>query len=858
MSSWDSNDGEWIIVAAMVAVTLQMVRLSIDLISVASQPVEDEVKETKPQSSENQNRPISPLLTKADRKVSSSSDDEEWPLLSSDPSGSTNSALLSHKMRKIAFAIAWIVLSIFYFDCALSATRSVLSLLLSALLVTLTNIIFQWRDPEKQRYGHTSRFFHIASAWILWSAFSFEYITVKYNDSAKSFSWITVGAATLQLVLTLVDACCVQGPPRQNRPSQSDESDKKSALSSQQFMTLLRPYFWPDATADSTALMNRSRAVLTWVCVAGSKVCNLVSPLFLGWASTALAHADYQRAIYFSCGYAAISWTGNALKEAQSLVYLKVAQAAYVQLAVASFGHLHSLSLDWHLRKKMGLVLRSMSRGISACDTLMKYLFLWLLPALAECISVCLIFATYFSFLPLAVTVFYFVFVYTVWTILVTLWRKKFRKQLVQSDNEMENRFVDSMMNFETVKFFTAEAYEKEQFAKAVACYQAGSVNVQSSLSFLNMSQQVILQLCMAASLALTAHAIQLRHDCCLIEAGCESMLSDCCLESHCGGMQVGDFVAVLAFVNQLFGPLNFLGSVYNSIVMALIDLTSMSELLSENPDVTDAPDALQLPKTNDSDPDIAVEFDNVTFHYPTQPSNNGLKGLSFQMKRGTTTAIVGPTGAGKTTISRLLFRFYDTLGGAVKVNGVDVRTVTQHSLRGAMGVVPQAASLFNDTLEANILYGSRDATREQLIQAATDAQLLPFIESLPEQWDTLVGDRGLKLSGGEKQRVAIARCLLKNPDFVLLDEATSALDTLTEKSVQEALDRLGQHRTVLVIAHRLGTIRNADQIVVLKGGVAAEIGTHDELMEKQGLYADMWNMQLHTSSSQSSLSSSP
>jgi ABC-type transport system involved in Fe-S cluster assembly fused permease/ATPase subunit len=855
MSSWDSDDGEWITIAAMVAATLQMVRLSIDLIAVASQPVEDDVKESKPQSSENQKGSVSPLLTKADRKVSSGSDDEEWPLLSSDPSESTNSSLLSPRMRKIAFAIVWIVLTIFYFDCALSAAKSILFLILSALLVTLTDVIFLWRDPLKQRYGHTARFFHIASVWILWSAFSYEYMTATTNDSAKSVSWSIVGAATLQLVLTLVDACCLKGS-RDNAPS--DESDKKSVLSSQQFMTLLRPYFWPDATGESTALINRSRAVVTWVCVAGSKICNLVSPLFLGWASTALAHADYRKAIYFSCGYAVISWTGNALKEAQSLVYLKVAQAAYVQLAVASFGHLHSLSLDWHLRKKMGLVLRSMSRGISACDTLMKYLFLWLLPALAECISVCLIFATYFSFLPLAVTVFYFVFVYTVWTILVTLWRKKFRKQLVQSDNEMENRFVDSMMNFETVKFFTAEAYEKEQFAKAVARYQAGSVNVQSSLSFLNMSQQVILQLCMAASLALTVHAIQLRHDCCLIEAGCESMLSECCLESHCGGMQVGDFIAVLAFVNQLFGPLNFLGSVYNSIVMALIDLTSMSELLAENPDVTDAPDALQLPKINDSAPDIAVEFDNVSFHYPTQPSNNGLKGLSFQMKRGTTTAIVGPTGAGKTTISRLLFRFYDTLGGAVKVNGVDVRTVTQHSLRGAMGVVPQAASLFNDTLEANILYGSRDATREQLIQAATDAQLLPFIESLSEKWDTLVGDRGLKLSGGEKQRVAIARCLLKNPDFVLLDEATSALDTLTEKSVQEALDRLGQHRTVLVIAHRLGTIRNADQIVVLKDGVAAEIGTHDELMEKQGLYADMWNMQLHTSSSQSSLSSSP
>lgn len=838
-------------ITAMAAVTFQMVRLSIDLISVASQPVEDENKVSEQHSSENQYGSVPSLSKKADAKASTSNDDEERPLLSLGQQAPPNTHSESSKSRRVAFATVWILLSIFYLGCGLLAAKSVLSLLLSAVLITGTELMLMWRDPQKQRYGRTARFFHVASAWILWTSFAFEYTMTK---STVPLAWGMLAAATLQLVLSIVDACFSNVPREDTTAPTDDESSKKSSLSTQHFMALLRPYFWPDATVEDTAFMNRLRAVLTWVCVAGSKVCTLVSPLFLGWASTALAHADYPLAIYYSFGYAVISWTGNALKEAQSLVYLKVAQAAYVQLAVAAFGHLHSLSLDWHLRKKMGLVLRSMSRGIIAADALMKYLFLWLLPALVECISVCLIFATYFSYLPLAVTVFYFVFVYTVWTILVTLWRKKFRKQLVQSDNEMEDRFVDSMLNFETVKFFTAEDYEKERFANAVARYQTGSVHVQSSLSFLNMSQQVILKLCLAAALALTVHAIQLRQDCCLLEAGCESMLSDCCLESHCGGMQVGDFVAVLTFVNQLFGPLNFLGSVYNSIVMALIDLTSMSELLAESPDVTDAPDALRLPKTNASDPDIAVEFDNVSFHYPTQPSGNGLKGLSFQMKRGTTTAIVGPTGAGKTTVSRLLFRFYDTLEGAVKVNGVDVRTVTQHSLRGAMGVVPQTASLFNDTLAANILYGSRQATREQLFQAASDAQLMPFIESLSDKWDTLVGDRGLKLSGGEKQRVAIARCLLKNPDFVLLDEATSALDTLTENSVQEALDRLGQHRTVLVIAHRLGTIRNADQIIVLKDGVAAEIGTHDELMRKQGLYADMWNMQLHTSSSQTSL----
>jgi ATP-binding cassette subfamily B protein len=275
--------------------------------------------------------------------------------------------------------------------------------------------------------------------------------------------------------------------------------------------------------------------------------------------------------------------------------------------------------------------------------------------------------------------------------------------------------------------------------------------------------------------------------------------------------------------------------------------LTNLSELLAESPDVVDAKDAITLPSHNSTDPDIAVEFDNVMFHYPTQSENMGLKGLSFKMKRGTTTAIVGPTGAGKTTVSRLLFRFYDVLGGAVKINGVDVRALTQKSLRGAIGAVPQTASMFNDTLRANILYGRRDASQEELERAAADAQLTTFIASLEEGWDTMVGDRGLKLSGGERQRAAIARCLLKNPPFVILDEATSALDSITENSVQDALDSLGSERTVLVIAHRLGTIRNADNIVVIKEGMVDEQGTHDELMAKNGSYAELWNMQLHS-----------
>jgi len=350
----------------------------------------------------------------------------------------------------------------------------------------------------------------------------------------------------------------------------------------------------------------------------------------------------------------------------------------------------------------------------------------------------------------LLVSVFYFVWMYIVWTILVTLWRKKFRKAVVQSDNEWHDRCTDSLLNFETVKYFTAEDYELRRFGESVRRYQAGSVQVQASLSFLNISQRLVLQICLAVALCLSALGIQQRATCCY-DHGCASAVSDCCqtlTSQECPGMQVGDFVAVLTYVAQLFAPLNFLGSVYNAVVMALIDLTNLSELLAEDPDIVDAPDAIPMPQTNADDPETAVEFDNVYFHYPTQPSNKGLKGLSFKMKRGTTTAIVGSTGAGKTTISRLIFRFYDVLGGSIKINGVDIRSVQQRSLRQAIGAVAQTSDMFSDTIRANLRYGRRDATDDELVQAARDAQLLPFIESLDDGWDTTVGDRGLKLSG--------------------------------------------------------------------------------------------------------------
>jgi ABC transporter transmembrane region len=396
----------------------------------------------------------------------------------------------------------------------------------AALLLELYLLACDW---QRQRYGIFQRFFHISAALVLWSVYAVLWMSRDdLKHSANGSNLIDFGlliASTLNVVTTVLEGWVTA---RYVAPLQQPDKKKKKSLSWSSMVVLVQPYIWPNAT-DSSAMANRARAIATWVCVIASKVCGLVSPLYLGWSSTALAHQDYASCIRNAVLYSVISWLGTTLKEGQSLIYLKVAQAAFVQLSETAFGHLHSLSLDWHLRKKLGEVLRSMDRGIAACDTLMKYLFLWLVPAIAECLVVCIIFATYFKYLPLGVTVFYFVFAYIVWTILVTVWRKKFRKALVLSDNEWHDRFTDSLINFETVKFFTADQYEMKRFAEAVSRYQAGSVHVQGSLSFLNISQQVLLKVCLALALSLSAIGIQQRIDCCVKTVGCESGVSECC-----------------------------------------------------------------------------------------------------------------------------------------------------------------------------------------------------------------------------------------------------------------------------------------------------------------------------------------
>lgn len=600
----------------------------------------------------------------------------------------------------------------------------------------------------------------------------------------------------------------------------SEEEEPKGGLSAAQLIKVLKPYFWPKGDDERSAL-NRLRSTATWVFVILSKLASVSSPIFLSNATNALYAGDYSGAARGVVLYASLTFISKFLKECQSLVYLKVKQQAYIEIAEHSFTHLHNLSLHWHLKKKMGNVIRSMDRGTDAANNLVTYLFLYLVPAIAECVATVILFYTRFRDWKLATMAFVALSLYGYLTVKITLWRKKFRTETNKHDNEFHDKATDSIINYETVKYFTNEKYEVERFTKSVRAFQHFSTSTQASLSLLNIVQQLVMNTTLMAGLLLAGKSVSE------------------------GRYSVGDFVAVNTYMVQLFTPLNFLGTVYNVIIQAFVDIRNLSELLAESPDIVDnkgAP-ALPLPPPERG---MSVEFRDIWFWYQGQPNHRGLRGISFVVPPGTTTALVGHTGAGKTTISRLLFRFYDPVRGQVLLNGHDIKQVKQQSVRRAIGVVPQDTVMFNDTILHNLKYGRLSATMAEVEKACEAAQILSFIESLPEKWETKVGERGLKLSGGEKQRVAIARCILKDPPVVLLDEATSALDTRTEHGIQEALQRLKVNRTTLVIAHRLSTIRNADQIIVLGEGQVLERGTHTELMALKGEYQQMWNLQLH------------
>jgi len=504
--------------------------------------------------------------------------------------------------------------------------------------------------------------------------------------------------------------------------------------------------------------------------------------------------------------------TSLAFAELRDALFAKVAQNAIRQVALSVFRHLHALSLRFHLERQTGGLNRAIERGTKGIEFLLFYVLFSILPTLVEILLVAGILWASFGWLFAAITL-VTVALYVAYTFLVTEWRIKFRRQMNESDQQANTKAIDSLLNYETVKYFGNEAHEARRFDEALARYESAAVKSRTSLSLLNVGQAFLIAIGVTLIMLLAADGV----------AG--------------GERSVGDFVQANTFLIQLYIPLNFLGTVYREIKQSLIDLERMFELTNEPAEVADRPDARPLAVAGG-----ALAFENVSFGY--DPRRPILQDVSFALPAGQTLAIVGATGSGKSTIARLLYRFYDVNGGRITIDGQDIRAVTQASLRGAIAIVPQDTVLFNDTIRYNIAYGRIGASPAEIEAAAGQAAIADFIARLPDGWDTMVGERGLKLSGGEKQRVAIARAILKNPAILIFDEATSALDSNTERDVQGALRQVSQRRTTLVIAHRLSTVIDADEIIVLDQGRIAERGRHAALLAQGGLYAALWARQ--------------
>ncbi|MCH8169030.1 MAG: ABC transporter ATP-binding protein/permease [Proteobacteria bacterium] len=575
------------------------------------------------------------------------------------------------------------------------------------------------------------------------------------------------------------------------------------------------PDLWPRDRADL-----RRRVVVSLVLLVLAKAATIVTPFFFRAAVDGLtpgaapstAEAALLAPVLLVAAYGGARLMGVVLQQLRDIVFARVGQHALRRLALRTFEHIHRLSLGYHLSRRTGALSRIVDRGIKAIDFLLRFLVFSIVPLFIELMIVAVIFWIEFGiwyFVVLVVTI----ATYVAFTFSVTEWRVKIRIRMNREDQDAHQKAVDSLLNYETVKYFGAEGREAARYDAAMRGYEDAAIKTAVSLGLLNAGQAVIIVSGLVAVMAMTA------------------------LEVQAGTMTVGSFVMVNAFVIQITVPLNFLGSAYREIRQSLIDMREMYELIDEAPQVVDAPGARALAVREGR-----VTFRNVDFGYG--PERQILHGVSFNVPGGRSLAVVGPSGAGKSTIFRLIFRLYDVTGGAVEIDGQDLREMTQASLRAAIGVGPQDTVLFNDTIGYNIAYGREGASRDEVVAAAKAARIHDFIESLPEGYATMVGERGLKLSGGEKQRVAIARTILKDPPILILDEATSALDTPTEREIQGELKRLGENRTVLMIAHRLSTVVEADEIVVLDRGRVVERGTHVALLAKGGQYAEMWERQ--------------
>jgi ATP-binding cassette, subfamily B, heavy metal transporter len=579
----------------------------------------------------------------------------------------------------------------------------------------------------------------------------------------------------------------------------------------------LWPYIWPTDRADL-----KLRVLGAMLMLVAAKLATIAVPFTFKWATDALAgHLDVgtnwltwaiAAPVAMTIAYGGMRIVMSLFTQFRDGLFAKVAMHAVRRLAYRTFVHMHELSLRFHLERKTGGLTRVLERGRNGIETIVRMVILQLSPTIIELAFVFAVLLWQFDW-RYAVTVLATVMLYMVYTYFATEWRIGIRRRMNDSDTDANVKAIDSLLNYETVKYFSAEEREAARYDRAMARYEDASVKSYTSLAVLNAGQAAIFTVGLAAAMVM------------------------CALEIEAGTKTVGDFVLINAMMIQLYQPLNFMGMVYREIKQAVIDIETMFSILARKPEIANAPDARPLKVTSGT-----IRFENVAFAY--ERARPILKGISFEVPAGKTVAVVGPSGAGKSTISRLLYRFYDLYGGRILIDGQDIAKVTQTSLREAIGMVPQDTVLFNDTIRYNIRYGRWEATDGEVEEAARLAQIDGFIRMSPKGYETEVGERGLKLSGGEKQRVAIARTILKGPPILMLDEATSALDSHTEKEIQDALERVSKGRTTLVIAHRLSTIVDADEIIVLDKGEIVERGTHLALLAREGLYASMWNRQ--------------